>query len=85
MYMRAWVTTELIRQQALTLFIVTLVRTTVGINIISSAVPDKYSLENNYPNPFNPSTNIKFNIPASSLAVLKVYDSKGSEVSTLVK
>jgi hypothetical protein len=81
---RAWGYNGIDSSASFNTFIVTLVRTTVGINIISSAVPDKYSLENNYPNPFNPSTNIKFNIPASTLAVLKVYDSKGSEVSTLV-
>ena len=64
--------------------IVTFVRTTVGINMISSIVPEKFSLENNYPNPFNPETNIKFNIPKATSVELKIYDSKGSEISTLV-
>lgn len=65
-------------------FFVTLVRTTVGINVISSTIPGKFSLGNNYPNPFNPSTNIKFDIAKSTFAELKVYDSRGSEMKTLV-
>ncbi|MEZ4691998.1 MAG: hypothetical protein R3A12_18320 [Ignavibacteria bacterium] len=32
----------------------------VGINNLSSIVPDKYSLSQNYPNPFNPTTNVEF-------------------------
>lgn len=65
-------------------FLVTLVRTSVGINVISSIIPDKFSLGNNYPNPFNPETTIKFDIAKSSFTELKIYDSRGSEVSTLV-
>ena len=64
--------------------LVTLVRTSVGINLISTAVPDKFSLGNNYPNPFNPETIIKFDIAKNTNAKLILYDSKGSEISTLV-
>lgn len=45
---------------------------------------DKYILEQNYPNPFNPSTTISFTIPDDQQAVLKVYNSIGEEVTTLV-
>jgi len=65
-------------------FVVTFVRTTVGINMTSTIVPDKFSLNNNYPNPFNPTTNIKFDVPRSTFVELKIFDSKGSEVNTLV-
>jgi hypothetical protein len=65
-------------------FVNTFVRTTVGINLLSTSVPDRFILENNYPNPFNPETNIRFSIPKSIFVELKIYDSKGSEVSTLV-
>ena len=46
--------------------------------------PKTYSLEHNYPNPFNPSTYIVYDIPTDGLVVLKVYDVLGREVKTLV-
>ncbi len=46
--------------------------------------PDEYILNANYPNPFNPSTEIKFGLPKSAYTKLTVYDSQGREVSTLV-
>jgi len=63
---------------------------TVGINQISSQIPNEYSLSQNYPNPFNPVTNFEFEIPASQgesklgLVALKIYDMLGKEVATLV-
>ncbi len=64
--------------------IVILKKTSVGITQISSVIPIEYSLFNNYPNPFNPVTNIKFDIPKSSFVKLYIYDSKGALVNELV-
>jgi serine protease AprX len=60
-----------------------------GITPISSEIPNSFKLYNNYPNPFNPSTKIKFDIPAAGLdnnqfVKIRVYDLLGREVITLV-
>jgi hypothetical protein len=58
----------------------------IGVNPVSSSLPDKYSLSQNYPNPFNPSTVIKFSIASGGQGPVKlvIYDVLGEEVSTLV-
>ncbi len=43
-----------------------------------------YWLSNAYPNPFNPSTTIRYAIPKDGMVTLKIYDILGSEVKTLV-
>jgi hypothetical protein len=47
-------------------------------------VPGSFELLANYPNPFNPVTNIGFRIPEAGRVVLKIYDVIGREVATLV-
>lgn len=56
----------------------------VGIENPSSEIPANFRLHQNYPNPFNPSTSIKFEIPVSSQVKLKVYNSLGKEVASLI-
>jgi hypothetical protein len=51
---------------------------------MGSAVPDEYALDQNYPNPFNPETTIKYQLPKSGKVVLKIYNSIGQEIRTLV-
>jgi len=52
-----------------------------GYNIVT---PDDYKLENNYPNPFNPSTMIKISLPLQKKISLKIFDMLGKEVATLI-
>ncbi|MFI5237757.1 MAG: T9SS type A sorting domain-containing protein, partial [Ignavibacteriales bacterium] len=48
------------------------------------SIPLDYILYQNFPNPFNPTTTIRFTIPDRSTITLKVYDVLGNEISTLV-
>ena len=49
-----------------------------------SGVPSEFELYANYPNPFNPSTQIKFGLPDNSKVKLTIYNAVGKEVATLV-
>lgn len=45
---------------------------------------NEYKLFENYPNPFNPTTKIKYSVPQSEIVIIKVYDVLGKEIKTLV-
>lgn len=47
-------------------------------------IPQGFALEQNYPNPFNPSTTIRFTVPERGQVNLKVFNSLGQEIQTLV-
>jgi hypothetical protein len=48
------------------------------------ALPDGYELKQNHPNPFNPTTDISFNIPETQHVILEVYNVSGQTVRTLI-
>jgi hypothetical protein len=50
-----------------------------------NGLPTEYRLYNSYPNPFNPSTTIKYDLKAETNVSLKVFNAVGQEVTTLVR
>jgi hypothetical protein len=59
--------------------------TTVDIsNDHDLSSPRKFELMNAYPNPFNPSTVIRYEIPVRTAVTLKVFNILGNEIATLV-
>lgn len=49
----------------------------------STNLPSELKLYSNYPNPFNPLTQIKFSLPRESYVTLKVFDLLGNEVASI--
>ncbi|MCB0306205.1 MAG: T9SS type A sorting domain-containing protein, partial [Calditrichaeota bacterium] len=56
----------------------------VGIGLPGTGVPAQYALEPNYPNPFNPNTVIRFQLPEAQEVRLTVYSILGQKVRTLI-
>lgn len=54
------------------------------VRIASSEQPSKFRMYPNYPNPFNPSTTIRYDLPVNANVNLTVYDLNGRVVQTLV-
>lgn len=59
-------------------------RGTIGIQNTGELIPSEFKLYNNYPNPFNPSTIIKFDLPKTEFVSMKLYDISGKEISELI-
>ncbi|MBN2092827.1 family 43 glycosylhydrolase [candidate division KSB1 bacterium] len=57
--------------------------TATGINPYNEVIPQHYELGQNFPNPFNPTTQIKYSIPTKDFITLKVYNILGKEVLSL--
>jgi len=47
-------------------------------------LPDEFKVRQNFPNPFNPMTSIKYNIPARSHVTIEIYNILGQKIRTLV-
>jgi hypothetical protein len=57
---------------------------TTSVETSTVSLPEGFVLYRNYPNPFNPSTQISFDLPAKDYATLRVYNMLGQVVATLV-
>ncbi len=57
---------------------------TTDVGLTNGAAPSVFHLEQNFPNPFNPTTTIGYQLSAISFVSLKIFDLLGREVATLV-
>jgi hypothetical protein len=64
-------------------FLNALVGSPIGINMTNSEIPKEFKLQNNYPNPFNSSTNVRFSLPEVSEAMMRLYSTDGKLVDEL--
>lgn len=55
-----------------------------GIVSSQTGIPEKFTLSQNFPNPFNPNTTISFSIPEFSNVKITVFNSLGEEVALLL-
>ena len=56
----------------------------VGVAESSKSILSEYKLEDNFPNPFNPNTTIRFYLPEDTFVMLNVFNILGKKVQTLI-
>jgi hypothetical protein len=81
-----WIASSFINSDSLSSEIrfVTIRTNTVSVKNISTVIPIEHKLYTNYPNPFNPVTKIKFEIPKDEFVKITVFDLSGKAVSEIV-
>jgi uncharacterized delta-60 repeat protein len=56
----------------------------IGIEKVGEQIPKEFKLNNNFPNPFNPKTKIRFELPKNIDVKINVYNILGKEITTLI-
>ncbi len=54
------------------------------VSVDENVIATVYKLHQNFPNPFNPTTTIKYQIPELSIVTIKIYDILGNELASLI-
>lgn len=55
-----------------------------SVDDVEPDIPNEYSLSQSFPNPFNPITTMKYQLPIKGKVTLKIFDCLGNEIETLV-
>jgi len=55
-----------------------------GLYQYTSSIPNEFKLHYNYPNPFNPITKIRFDIPKNTYVQIRIFDLTGKEIMKLI-
>ncbi|GIS04304.1 MAG: hypothetical protein CM15mP106_7510 [Candidatus Neomarinimicrobiota bacterium] len=55
-----------------------------NLSLENKSIPAFYYLNHNFPNPFNPTTRITYNLPKETLVSIIIYDLLGKKVNTLI-
>ena len=55
------------------------------LSIYDQITPDRYSIYNIYPNPFNPITSIEYSLPENATIELTIYNNHGRKIQSLVQ
>jgi hypothetical protein len=56
-----------------------------SVRTFSQNMPAKFMLEQNFPNPFNPETTIRYSIPTPEFVTVKIYNVQGQHIRTLIQ
>ena len=56
----------------------------MSVEALDGAIPATYELGTNYPNPFNPTTQIEFGLPEATRVRLDIYDVLGRRIARLI-
>ena len=55
------------------------------VKIAQNSIPTEFALYQNFPNPFNPTTTIKYDLAQKSMVTITIYDMLGKQVRNLVQ
>jgi len=58
--------------------------TVTSVRTVTNEIPEGFRLEQNFPNPFNPTTVIEYSVPRNSAVKITVFDQLGREIRTIV-